>query len=181
MTGLADFTGMEFLFAGFVPLAGALVVAIALTTRREGGQLRETGKNCLEIMGGTISFEPRKAGILLLPNLAAFWYIGFNLGWAVPLLGILTFAFCALDGLPFGRTLTATAGAISEVGGTTKKAAKGAWGSVGWAGEQTRKASGYLKERAAPKPIDLQKYMKVPEPKWKEKAPQEKAPMRILE
>ena len=91
---IADFTNSEFIFQGMIPLIIALVASLGITTRKQGD---------------SISFETRKAGIALLPNMAALWYMGFNMGLIGPILAMLTFVACATDGMPFGRVLSATA------------------------------------------------------------------------
>ena len=99
MTTFGDFTTMTFLIPGLIPLIGAAVASVGMTTRSQNGQ---------------VSVELRRAGILLLPNLAAFWHMGFTMGLFPPLLAVLTFAFCATDGLPFGKILTTTAASTRD-------------------------------------------------------------------
>lgn len=103
LLAFGDFTNTTFLVPGLIATMFAIVAAIGMTTRKQGD---------------SVSFEMKKAGTLLLPNMGAFWFLGFDMGLIAPLIGVVTFAFCATDGLPFGRVLTATTNAAEyTVGG----------------------------------------------------------------
>jgi len=101
LAAITDFTGATLLFTGLIALVGALTASIGIT--------RET----------------KKMGTLFLPNLAAFSYLGFSTDIMVILPAILMFAFCATDGMPFGKVLNIVGGRTETITNNIESAMKG--------------------------------------------------------